>query len=174
MIGKGLHFWNIDYLKIDKKVLFKNASDIFPLNYHIFDQIYSTVYTSKAFSFSMHPNPSNPWYNLWSLFWVICVTSFSSISYCSIISVITNPHKQDMFIGVVRKHHKCYMLFLTYDISLKLLLLLYKSNLDLVHGNWGDSKTYPEWEYPFYNIEYPCFKGRASKFSFPFHATQAR
>ena len=35
-----------------------------------------------------------------------------------------------------------------------------------------DSKTYPEWEHPFYKIW--CLKGRASKFSFPYCAGQAR
>ena len=37
-----------------------------------------------------------------------------------------------------------------------------------------DSKTYPEWEHPFSTNRCLCFKGRVSKFSFPFYAAQAR
>ena len=47
---------------------------------------------------------------------------FNKGSY--IYSVLTIPHKQARIIGVVSKHHKCYMLLIYYDISLKILLLL--------------------------------------------------
>ena len=39
-------------------------------------------------------------------------------------SVPTTPHKQVRFIGVVRKYHKCYMVFIITHNIVKILLLV--------------------------------------------------
>ena len=40
-----------------------------------------------------------------------------------IYSVLTIPHKQVRFIGVARKYHKCFMVYIITDKVVKLLLL---------------------------------------------------
>ena len=86
--------------------------------------------------------------------------------------------KEDVFSfsHVPRPHSPCYGLFLCLALLRKAsffwppaMVYIFSNHYTYYESLVLDSKTYYEWEHPFCKIRCLCFK-----FSFPFHAAQAR